>query len=208
MARLPSSRTSSEKSLWTPQPIFSRPSLNTSGTRFHLDCRFGCVIYKSSDKGKMKSKTKWTIRWFITMQQRSLSGHFPGQGFRETLERRIHIMKQKGELLRQSLISEGWSTWGLGSWGDFLTGLEVHLATLGWLQFGRGRIVQGWVEDFLCWAISWKQWGMGLLAAMAGRLSSLSTAYGQPRGRNHVSHVPCMCFTSWHTASTQSYFQI
>ena len=114
----------------------------------------------------------------------------------------------KRELLRQSLISEGWSTWGLGSWGDFLTGLEVHLATLGWLQFGRGRIVQGWVEDFLCWAISWKQWGMGLLAAMAGRLSSLSTAYGLPRGRNHVSHVPCMCFTSWHTASTQSYFQI
>ena len=89
-----------------------------------------------------------------------------------------------------------------------LTGLEVHLATLGWLQFERGRILQGWVEGFLCWAISWKQWGMGLLAAMADRLSSLSTAYGLPRGRNHVSHVPCMCFTSWHTASTQSYFQI
>lgn len=89
-----------------------------------------------------------------------------------------------------------------------LTGLEVHLATLGWLQFGIGRILPGWAEGFLCRAIFWERWGMGLLAAVAGRLSSLSTAYGLPRGRNHVSHAPCVCFTSWHAASTQSYFQI
>ena len=58
MARPPSRRASSKKSLWTPQPIFSCPSLNTSGTRFLLDCCSGCVIDKLADKGKMKSKTK------------------------------------------------------------------------------------------------------------------------------------------------------
>lgn len=85
------------------------------------------------------------------------------------------------------------------------------MAILGWLQFGgfleEGGLLRagegGSVLGHFLEAV-----GVGLLAAVAGRLSSLSTASGLPRGRNHVSHVPRMCFTSWHPASTQPYFQI
>lgn len=82
--------------------------------------------------------------------------------------------------MRQSLIGKGLSRWGFGSCGDFLTGLEVCLAILGWLQFGRGRIVQGWGGEFSVLGHFLEAVGAGLLAAVAGRLSSLSAAYGLP----------------------------
>lgn len=40
------------------------------------------------------------------------------------------------------------------------------------------------------------------LAAMAQQsLKSERSVQGLPGGRNHVSHVPCVCATSWRAAS-------
>lgn len=101
-------------------------------------------------------------------------------------------MKQKGELLRPSLIHEA-DQGGVREAGR-LTGLEVHLATLGWLQFKDRKDPSGAGRRVFCAGLSSGSGGDGAPGCRGRPSQSLSTAYGLPRGRNHVSHAPCVCF--------------
>lgn len=71
-------------------------------------------------------------------------------------------------------------------------GLEVHLATLGWLQFEIGRILQGWSGGFLCGLSPLEAVGDGAPGCRGGRLSSLGTAYGHHEAEI-MSHTLLVC---------------